>query len=345
MVNDDTVKRYTDIDLPFYKEHVAPVLPPAVLDFHTHVWIPDVLKESLADSEKTGAKYLVTEQNYPIERLLQDGNMLFPDRTFEAVCFGNPTPNAKLDVSNAYTAKAGSRKGLYPLILTGSGLHTHDELTDIFKNGKFWGYKVFLNWLGNNYGKMTIEDMLSDVEMGVADDLRLVVLLHVPRAERLADKDVQRGVERLSKSYPKANIVLAHCGRCYLPDEMQKSIGAIRNLENVYLDTSMVMDATVLEIILDNIDSKRVLFATDLPVAVMRGRRVYVMDHWVDVVLEGYQVSDYRVASNNIRATFMAYEIILAIKTAARRIGLSEEKLKAIFYENGKALLDKVKRS
>ena len=56
----------------------------------------------------------------------------------------------------------------------------------------------------------------------------------------------------------------------------------------------MVMDPTVLRMVFDNIASSRVLFATDLPVAAMRGRRVYVMDHWVDLVLEGYPPSDCR---------------------------------------------------
>jgi hypothetical protein len=65
------------------------------------------------------------------------------------------------------------------------------------------------------------------------------------------------------------------------------------------------------------------------------------MDHWVDIVLEGYPASSYRVPANNIRATFMAYEIILAIKRAAERVGLSEQQLRAIYFDNGMNLLRK----
>jgi hypothetical protein len=76
----------------------------------------------------------------------------------------------------------------------------------------------------------------------------------------------------------------------------------------------------------------------------MRGRRVYVLDHWVDLVLPGPQASAYRVASEDMRASFMVYEIILAIRRAAERVRLSEKKLKAIFHDNGLGLLKRVQR-
>ena len=90
------------------------------------------------------------------------------------------------------------------------------------------------------------------------------------------------------------------------------------------------------------IDSRRVLFATDFPVAAMRGRRVYVMDHWVDLVLEGYPPSGFRVGSDNMRATFMAWEIALAIKRASQMVNLPEDRLRAIFHDNGIRLLENV---
>ena len=168
--------------------------------------------------------------------------------------------------------------------------------------------------------------------------------MHVPRSDRLADPEIQSGVASLAREYPQAQIVLAHCGRCYLPDQMQKAVAGIRNLDNVYLDTSMVMDVAVLQILLEEIDSTRLLFATDFPVPAMRGRRVYAMDHWVDLVQGQNPPSGYRVQSDNFRATFMVYEIVLAIRRAAERVKLSEDRLTAIFHDNGMALLDKVER-
>ncbi|MHB9022772.1 MAG: amidohydrolase family protein [Armatimonadota bacterium] len=336
-------ERYEQFDLPFYQQVVAPALPAQVLDFHNHTWERAQWKETPWETDNKGARYMVTLQEYPVDRLLADGRMLFPDRPYHAVCFGLPTPAADIEKTNAYTCGLTKHQGLYPLLLAGRGLQSLEALEQGIVEGGCYGYKVFLNWYGDNYGDITIPDMLGEGEMALAEKYGLVVLLHVPRSGRLADPVVQQGVRDLSRGYPNARIVLAHCGRCYLPDEMQAAIGAVEDLENVYLDTAMVMDPTVLQIVLERIDARRVVFATDLPIAAMRGRRVYVADHWVDLVLEGNPPSAYRVASDNMRATFMVYEIILAIRRAAERAGLTRAQADGIFYDNGMALLQRVR--
>src|SRR5208337_4625143 len=100
-------------------------------------------------------------------------------------------------------------------------------------DGGFLGFKVFLPWHGDAYGTTSVQDMLSATEMDIAQELGLVVLLHVPRAGRLADPEVQEGVRWLSGSWPGAKIVLAHCGRCYLPFEMEQAIGFLGKLSNI----------------------------------------------------------------------------------------------------------------
>lgn len=340
-MNEIEQQHYDRIDMPFYRNEIAPLLPERILDFHTHIWTRDVWKQVPWEKDVPGGKYMVTTQDYSIEDLVCDGKIMFPDRKFCAVCFGNPTPAADLEKTNDYTSQAHNHPDLYPLMVTGRDLMAPSQLEEDIVKNNFFGFKVFLNWFGNDYADLGIEDMIGPSEMELANKMHLVVLLHVPGDERLANKRIQDGVERLSKDYPCASVVLAHCGRCYVPSEAGKAMNFLKTLDNVYLDTSMVMDPTVIEIVLNEIAPERLLFATDLPVAKMRGRRVYVMDHWVDLVLEGYPPSQYRVCSNNMRATFMVYEIVLAIKHACDRTGLSQPLFQKMLYDNGMALLDR----
>ncbi len=288
---------------------------------------------------------MVTDEYYPPEQLLRDGRLCFPDRPYEAVCFGYPTPAVDWSKDTAYVAEAArEHPGLWPLMLAGPDLGiSPDRYAKALDEGGFYGFKVFLNWYGDDYGDKRIEDMVGKVERELADERRLVVMLHVPRAGRLADPEVQAGVQRLARECLNANIVLAHCGRCYLPGEMKAAIACLRGLDNVWMDTSMVMDPVVLQIAMNEIGPGRLLFATDFPVAAMRGRRVRVMDHWVDVVLPGYPASSYRVSAEGIHAGFMAWEIVSAIRWAAELAGISESECKKIFYENGMSLLNNVK--
>ncbi len=334
-------ERCEQVDLPFYRGEVRPVLPPAVLDFHAHVWSRSHWRQAPAEGSR-GGRYMVVETEYPVESLAADARRIFPDNAYRAVCFGMPTPQADIGKTNRYLAEAAVSGWLHPLMLAGKGLMMREELERALATRAYKGYKVFLNWLGDDYGERTIQDMLSPVEMEPADRRRLIVLLHVPRAGRLADPVIQEGVRTLARDYPRAQIVLAHCGRCYLPDEMQKAVGCLKGLDNVWLDTAMVMDPTVLQIVMEELGPERLLFATDFPVAAMRGRRVYALDHWVDLVLPGPAPSAYRVASPDIRASFMVYEIVLAIRRAAEQAGISAGELRAIFHDNGARLLEQV---
>ncbi|MHB1483380.1 MAG: amidohydrolase family protein [Saccharofermentanales bacterium] len=329
--------RYEMVDMPFYREVISPLLPARLLDFHTHSWKRDQWIASVS-------KYMSTELEYDMDTLISDVDFIFPGQQNQIVVFGQPTPSADMGKTNKYIEDNSHRENIYPLIITGKNLIEKSILKQKILDKGFYGYKVFLNWSGNDYGILTVDEMIGDDEMELANELGLVVLLHVPRSGRLADPVISQGVRNLSLNYPGAKIVLAHCGRCYRSEEINKAISSISDLSNVYLDTAMVMDPTVLHIIFNTLDSSRVLYATDFPIAAMRGRRVNVMDHWVDVVLEGYPESEFRVSSNNIRATFMAYEIVLAIKTAADTAGLRKDQFQNIFFNNGMELLCKNKQ-
>jgi hypothetical protein len=339
----DEQTRLRTVDLPFYQEEIAPFLPPIVLDFHAHTWRREDWRSVAWKTREAGGSYMVAEEHYPVERLAADGHRIFPGREYRAVCFGYPTPSADNAKDTAYVAEAGKRRGMYPLMVVGKSLKVPKEaLQRRIEGNGFLGYKVFLDWQGDNYGDVRIQDMIGATEMDLADRMGLVVLLHVPRAGRLADPEVQAGVRWLSEGWPGAKIVLAHCGRCYLPGEMEMAIGSVRDLPNVFLDTSMVMDEAVLRMVFDGIDSSRVVYGTDLPIAAMRGRRVRVMDHWVDVVVGDYPESAYRVRAEGIPATFMALEIALAVRKAGFAAGMSDQQVRAVFFENGMRILRSV---
>lgn len=210
--------RYEKTDLPFYREHVAPVLPPQVLDFHAHAWLREHWLEPPAASNAPGARYMVTETHYSVEDLQSDGQRIFPDRPFHAVVFGQPTPSAHARSCNEYLATP--HPALYALLITGRGMVPRQELEKTILHGNFFGYKVFLNWRGNAYADITLDDMLGPDELALANEWALVVLWHVPGARRLAEPALQGQLARIARQYPRAQFVLAHCGRCYRPEEV-----------------------------------------------------------------------------------------------------------------------------
>ena len=166
---------------PFYREKIAPHLPPVVLDFHAHVWRRSDWHAVPWKSGAAGAAYMVADEDYPVERLLDDGRRCFPDREYRAVCFGYPTPSADNAKDTAYVAGAGKRRGMYPLMIVGAPLEVPAAvIRQRLDEDGFLGFKVFLPWHGDAYGATRVQDMLSRVEMDIAQELGLIVLLHVP---------------------------------------------------------------------------------------------------------------------------------------------------------------------
>jgi predicted TIM-barrel fold metal-dependent hydrolase len=323
-------------DAAFYRSEIAPHLPPVVLDFHAHIWRKLDWHAVPWKVGTPGAGDMVGDEDYPVERLIADGRRCFPDCEYRAVCFGYPTPSADNEKNTRYVAAAGKRRGMYPLMIVGAPLKVPSEvIRQRLDTDGFLGFKVFLPWHGDDYGSTSVQEMLSSNERDIAQELGLIVLLHLPRSGRLADPEVQAGVRSLSTEWPGARIVLAHCGRCYLPAEMERAIDTLKDLPNVHLDLSMVMDESVLRIVFDGIDSSRLLYATDFPVAAMAGRRVRVMDHWVDIVASEAPSSAYRVRAQGIRAVPMALEIAAAVLSAGRTAGLTENAMRQVFFENG----------
>lgn len=332
---------YQTVDLAVYYNELEEYLPETVLDFHTHVWLRGHFGRVPWDTGLPGGSYMIVNTDYGFEALQADGARFFPTRKYAAVCFGYPAPSGDWETSNAYTARGGGHPRMYPLFVEGKDTTPKEILRQKLAAGGYFGYKVATPWQGDDYGDITVEDMLGRGQMELANELGLVVLLHLPRSGRMADPVNIASLQKLAKTYPQAQIVLAHCGRCYCPGLMQKGIGPLKDLENLFFDVSMVMDPVVLQILFEHVDSQRVFYATDLPVAAMRGRRVCVNDHWVDVVREPSQGSAYRLSAETLNATFMAYEIARAVRDAALLAGLSRQEIQSIFYNNGMALLER----
>jgi len=76
-MNKKEKQRYEQIDLPFYKSEIAPILPDEVLDFHAHVWVRASWKIVPWQEDARGAKYMTTTVNYRIQDLLDDGRIIF----------------------------------------------------------------------------------------------------------------------------------------------------------------------------------------------------------------------------------------------------------------------------
>jgi predicted TIM-barrel fold metal-dependent hydrolase len=101
----------------------------------------------------------------------------------------------------------------------------------------------------------------------------------------------------------------------------------------------MLNHPEVLELLFREVEGHRILYGTDMPIALAPGKSVEINDQYTYVTPVPWELS---ISDDHGRLVFTSflYEELRAIKKAAERAGLSREWLEGLFYHNGLRLLE-----
>jgi hypothetical protein len=321
-------------NLKIYNEEIRDFVPDRVLDFHVHVFNEETIPASEPGFELPG----VTIRSYTIPELFEDFGEIFPGKTCSAVVFGFPDVKYSSDVNNRYVARGCDRKRAFPFRLIRPEERPETVENELMEMG-FLGVKPYLNYVtGKKPDDIEVKDMLPAKIMEVVDRLGLIVMLHVPRRERLADPVNQRQIAELAKAFPNASFVLAHVGRAYYLRNIVGHLQTLAPIRNVYFDVSMLNNWEVLEYLFSRCDRKKIIYGTDIPIAVCGGKSVEINDQYTYVTSKPWHLS---ISDDHGKIVFTSfiYEQIRAIKKAVGRLGLRENFLEDLFHRNGELLL------
>jgi len=180
----------------------------------------------------------------------------------------------------------------------------------------------------------------------LADKLGLIVVLHLPRPERLRDPRNQAEVRRLVEAHPNLRLIIAHIGRAYTMSFAEPGLQALHDLP-VHWDFAMNLNADVLELAMQMVGPERLLYGSDLPIALMRGMRRHRGDDYIN-----YSDGDYRWNTPDRRQppeveagyTLYLYEELRAFKQAAQRMGWGKAEVSRVMNDNARAVVASVGR-
>ena len=325
-------------NLQIWREELDDFVPRRVLDFHVHVWNQDTMPP--------GQTYDCAGHpipGYTFDDLQRDLPEVYPGRETAAVCFGLPDVNYDLAVNNRYGATGCDNRRLFAFRLVDPHEDPATVRRDVLDSG-FVGLKPYLDYVRKpDPNLVEIHEMLPPPIMRIADDLRLLVMLHIPRSLRLADPLNQRQIVELCRASPRATIVLAHVGRAYYLKNILGQLDALKDLPNLYYDLTMLNNWEVLEYLFANVTADRILYGTDIPIALAPGKSVEINDQYTYVTPVPWPLS---ISDDHRKLVFTSflYEELRAIRKAVRRLGLPRSFVEAIFYDNGSRLLDTVPR-
>lgn len=309
-------------------------LPDEILDFHVHVF--DRASAPTKDPFNAGGE--VREQ-YTYDELQHDLAEIYPGRRTAAVCFGVPHTDSDLTANNRYVAAVPDPQRFFALRLFDPNEADHDAVIRELAGGAFRGIKPYVNYVRKaDINQVEIHEMVPAWIMQAVHDLGQIVMLHIPRKARLADPLNQRQLVELAARYPKAKIIVAHIGRAYYLKNVLGKLDALKPFDNLYFDLTMVNHWEVMEHLFQTIPPHRILYGTDIPIALAPGKSVEINDQYSYITPQPWRLS---ITDTDRRLTYTSflYEELRAIQHAVRRCGLGRDFVEGVFSAHGRGLL------
>ena len=168
-------------------------------------------------------------------------------------------------------------------------------------------------------------------------------MLHIGRDGRLKDPVNIGQLMEIEEKYPNVKLVVAHIGRAYSKEDIGNAFEILGKTKNMYFDfTAKVCDDAIRECI-KAVGPKRLMYGSDLPVAIMRMYRITENGVYYNVVPRGLygkvEGEPHMRETDEKNVTIMMYEQIRAMKRVAEELKLTKEDIEDIFRNNAMRLM------
>lgn len=115
-------------------------------------------------------------------------------------------------------------------------------------------------------------------------------------------------------------------------------MGEFVQFPNAYFDTAMINSAEIIQYTCDHFPAERILFGTDSPIALLRGKSVEINNQYAYLMGENYKIGTSIVdTSETVKFTFFFYEQLRGILE-----GVPEKDQEKVFYSNAQTLFERI---
>ncbi len=319
-------------DAALFEREFADFLPVEVFDVHAHIFrdertfAPRDYRNHFG-GDASGAKTLAALRQLLLGRQIGLNAFAFPD--------------PEVDRAKADAEIGGLVDGhdLFGMALTSPADDFQSWVLRIERH-QLIGAKPYLNLVpGKAAAEVEIADMLNPVQLEYLNRHQLAVMLHIPRAGRLADPLNQSQLLELARRYPAISWIVAHIGRAYSFNAVEHQLDQLAGEANIYLDTAMLCHERVLEYAFTHFPRERMFFGSDVPIAFLRGKSVEINGQYAYLTADDYQLgSSIHDARHAVKFTFFLYEELRALKIAMTRLNFSAAEKESFFNRAARTL-------
>ena len=254
-----------------------------------------------------------------------------------------------LKANNAYVAQSARKCGFPALYLTHPSQSAESVERVMLANPCFKGLKVYLEFAPEYIpaNEIRIFDFVTHEQLALADKYGWVVQIHIARPKRLADPVNYIQLLEIEQKYPNIKLIVAHLGRAYAETDLGNALEYLKHSEKTIWDFTANTNQQVMEKVLELYGPDRFVYGSDFPIFRMKARRVVEEGYYINEIPKGSILhADEDPHMREIpypeaeKITFFIYEEILSCKNACKTLGMGQQDVKKIFYDNSARIFD-----
>ena len=323
---------YVDFDRDIWDKELEDFVPPLVYDMHVHLW-----SEAHKGALEGPAVGLRTEYDYQSQ--LDWAARLYPGREMHYLILATPVPGMDAEGHNAWLAEQMTADPQSAVNMVVSPDMQPDYVADQVRRHNFLGLKPYRTFAPDPVDGR-IRDYLPEALIEVAHDLGLAVTLHLAKKAGAADPDNLKDLQDYTRRYPGVRWILAHCARAFNAFIMEDSIHVLKDIPDIWYDTSAVNELYSHYLLLKHEDRKRIMFGSDNIVAgCMRGKYITWGRAWYQYT--GNPDIDHCEPT----ATLVIYEQLRQQRQAADMVGMTREEIADLFSGNAQRFIEATRAS
>lgn len=340
----------TKLDEEFFSTYIDPRLPQEIFDMHLHVTRPcDTVGVPQATIDGDWAMQCGFQMDE--SDLTRYCNTLWSGRRVWYNAFPMPIRGVDLMSANRHLATLLQKQDPAATVRIRTAEMAIDPSFDpeaceemLLRYG-FLGYKPYPDLVSGQKGAdIRIPDFLPDAFMRTLDRHKRAVTIHLPRAERIASPLNIKELLELRQKFPDAKIIIAHYGRSYNIEVIQKAYTEMgKDIEGFYFDNAAVINPQVHRFLLEHIPQDRIFYGSDMPLLLWHGKRT-----WENGTYHNYAREQFRWNANAKESaeerngyTFFLYEQARHLLDAIDSAG-GKPLAQKVFCDNAKAFVASV---
>ena len=306
-------------------------LPKRIFDTHIHMYAQDTIP-GFYGPNGTFFRSQVTPEDYCSDLMqLMPGvdeirlNMMpMVDRVFDNLELG------LRDKANRYVSDLTKS---YPQHVASAYVRYHDDEQKIGDMVSMPGIKALKCYYFTPKGEVNancaISDFLPESAWAVANEKKMPIILHLMRSSGLSDPENFSQIMEMTAKYPDAQLVLAHCARGFVSWTVVEQIPKLVNRDNIWFDLAAVCEVGPMMSAIMHSAGKRIMWGTDWPICLNRGRAVSMADSQLWVTEKPDEPTGFAL---------LAAESLHAFHQTAILMGLDQTQIEDIFYHNAVTL-------